>query len=92
MPDREYCAERNIWTPTQQAGNIFLTSICRTLDRKVCFTVTSIIDHYRKLQVAVPDIYKECIETCSLSNENNPSTTEGTVNQILWNNRFIYVT
>ena len=32
--------------------------------------------------------YKECIETWSLLNENNPSTTEDIVNQILWNNKF----
>ena len=44
---------------------------------------------YKKLPVAVPEFYKECNET--LLNENNPSTIEDIVNQILWNKRFICI-
>ncbi|KAL9954130.1 hypothetical protein ACROYT_G041628, partial [Oculina patagonica] len=46
---------------------------------------------YRKLPVAVPEFYKECIQTWSSLNENNPSTTKDVANQILWNNRFICI-
>ena len=46
---------------------------------------------YKKLPVDVPEFYKECIQTWSSLNENNPSTTKDVVNQILWNNRFICV-
>ena len=46
---------------------------------------------YKKLSVAIPEFYQECIATWSLFTESNPSTTEDIVNQILWNNRFICI-
>ena len=46
---------------------------------------------FKKLPIALPDFYKECISTWSSLSEGNPSSLSDTINQVLWNNRFICI-
>ena len=46
---------------------------------------------FKKLPIALPDFYKECISTWSSLSEDNPSSLSEIVNQVTWNNRFICI-
>ena len=40
--------------------------------------------NYARLLITLPEFYKECIVTWSLSNEDNPSSSSEMANQVIW--------
>ena len=47
--------------------------------------------NYTKLQISLPEFYKECIVAWTRLNEDNPSSLSEIANQVIWNNRFICI-
>ena len=47
--------------------------------------------NYARLPITLPEFYKECNVTWSLLNEDNPSSSSGIANQVIWNNQFICI-
>ena len=58
---------------------------------KCFFLFLSCNFNYTKLQMTLPEFYKECIVAWTLLNEDNPSSSSEMANQVIWNNQFICI-
>ena len=84
---RIICIKRYLSTDPA-SWKLFLDFYLRKVGGKFLFHCNF---NYTKLPISLPEFYKECIVSWTLSNEDNPSSVSEIANQVIWNNRFIYI-
>ena len=84
---RVVCIKRYL-DPYPAGWKMFLDSYLKNVGGKFLFHCNF---DYKKLSITVPYFYKECLISWSSLTENNPSTFEEIVNEVLWNNKNVCI-